>query len=65
MSVDFYKLMKEHNVHHLFLNESGIVKALEESYKTGASDVIKWLSKMDHLCDNVQYIIEEWENQSK
>jgi hypothetical protein len=65
MSIDFYQLMKNHNIHSQFLNESGIVKALEESYKMGTSDVLEWLSKMDYLSDNIQYIKEEWENQNK
>lgn len=65
MSRDFYEIMKEHNVHHLFINESGIVSALEKTYKMGAEDVLNWLLKQDHLCENIQYLVEEWNNQNE
>lgn len=63
MKPDFYQLMKEHNVHHMFLNESGIINALEKSYNQGTSDLLNWLSEQSHLCNNINYIIEEWKNQ--
>jgi hypothetical protein len=61
--------MKEHNVHHMFLNETGVINALKETYnlgkRDGEKDVLNWLSEMNHLSDNINYIIEEWENLKK
>jgi hypothetical protein len=58
------RIIKERNTHSTFLNEEGLVNALEESYNLGVVDVLSWLSKMEHLCPNVQYLIEEWNNQN-
>ena len=33
-----------------------------KSYELGTEDVLKWLSNMDYLSDNITYIIEEWKN---
>jgi hypothetical protein len=63
MKPDFLKILKDHNAHPMFLNESGMLKGLEKCYDQGTEDVWKWLSKMDHLSDNVNYLKEEWENQ--
>jgi hypothetical protein len=35
MKPDFEKLMKEHNVHGMILNNDGMIKALEKSYELG------------------------------
>ena len=35
MRPDFEKLMKEHNVHGMILNNEGMINALEESYELG------------------------------
>ena len=35
MRPDFEKLMKEHNVHGMILNNNGIINALEKSYELG------------------------------
>jgi hypothetical protein len=35
MKPDFEKLMKEHNVHGMILNNKGMVNALEKSYELG------------------------------
>jgi hypothetical protein len=59
------KIIKERNVHSTFINEEGLVNALEKSYNLGVEDVLSWLSKMEHLCPNVQYLIEEWNNQNQ
>ena len=65
MTQDFYTLMREENIHHMFLNETGIINAMKKSYTQGTEDVLIWLSEQTHLCDNVQYLIEEWNNQNK
>jgi hypothetical protein len=28
----------------------------------GTKEVLDWLSKMDYLSDNIDYIIDEWNN---
>jgi hypothetical protein len=35
MRPDFEKLMKEHNVHGMILNNDGMINALEKSYELG------------------------------
>ena len=68
MKPDFLKLIQEHNNHSAFLNLEGLMKAMKISYQMGKSDgndeVLDWLSKMDYLSDNIQYIKEEWKNQN-
>ena len=43
------KIIEENNIHSTFLNEDGLVSALEESYSQGVNDVLDWLKKMEHL----------------
>jgi len=38
---------------------------MEKSYDLGIEEFLEWLSKQDHLSDNINYIIEEWKNQNK
>lgn len=68
MTPDFLKLIQEHNNHSAFLNVEGLMKAMKISYQMGKSDgndeVLDWISKMDYLSDNIQYIKEEWKNQN-
>ncbi len=63
--IDYDKIIKERNVHSTFLNEDGLVNALKESYNLGVSDVLTWFSKMEHLSPNINYLIEEWNNQNE
>lgn len=65
MKHDLMKIIKKNNVHSTILNEKGIVSAMEESYNLGVNDVLDWLSKMDYLSNNIEYLIEEWNNQQK
>lgn len=62
---DFKKIIQENNIHSTFLNEEGIVAALQQSYSLGVKDVLDWLKNMNHISDNVQYLVEEWNNQHK
>jgi len=68
MKLDFYDLIKEHNNHSVFFNPEGIMKAMNIAYQEGKKDgnqeVLEWLSKMDYLSDNIEYIKEEWLNQN-
>ena len=47
-------------VHNSFIDKESVVNAMTDSYNLGVNDVLNWLSKMDYLSDNIEYIIEEW-----
>ena len=49
--------------HSSFLSESAIKSCMYQSYKLGIDDVLEWLKKNDHLSDNINYLIEEFQNQ--
>ena len=56
----------EKNINNNFmLDKDGVIKSMEESYKLGSKEVLDWLSKMDYLSDNINYIIDEWNNINK
>jgi hypothetical protein len=56
----------EKNINNSFvLDKDGVIKSMEESYDLGSKEVLDWLSKMDYLSDNINYIIEEWKNINK
>ena len=56
----------EKNISNNFmLDKDGVIKSMEESYELGSKEVLDWLSKMDYLSDNINYIIEEWNNINK
>ena len=69
MKPNFEKLILKNNSHSLLLDIEGVKNAMNESYEKGIEDgreeVLSWLSKMNHLSDNINYIIEEWKNQKK
>ena len=47
------------------LDKDGVIKSMEESYELGSNEVLDWLSKMEYLSNNINYIIEEWNNIKK
>ena len=56
----------EKNISNNFmLDKDGVIKSMEESYELGSKEVLDWLSKMDYLSDNINYIINEWNNTNK
>ena len=56
----------EKNINNNFmLDKDGVIKSMEESYELGSKDVLDWLSKMEYLSDNINYIINEWNNINK
>jgi hypothetical protein len=56
----------EKNIQNNFvLDKDGVIKSMEESYELGSKEVLDWLSKMDYLSDNINYIIDEWNNINK
>lgn len=58
-------IFEEEILSSTFLDRSSVEKCMERSYNLGREEVFEWLSKMEHLTDNIQYIKEEWENQHK
>lgn len=50
--------------HSSFLSERAIKSCMYQSYNLGVDDVLDWLKKNEHLSDNINYLIEEFRNQS-
>ena len=65
MKPELKKIYDENIVHNEFLDKKSVETCMEESYYLGSNDVISWLSKMDYLSDNIEYLIEEWKNLNK
>ena len=56
----------EKNINNNFvLDKDGVIKSMEESYELGSKEVLDWLSKMEYLSDNINYIINEWNKINK
>jgi hypothetical protein len=49
--------------HSSFLCEDSVMKCMTLSRELGVNDVLLWLSKMDYLSDNMEYLLDEWKNQ--
>jgi len=68
MKPDYLQLIKEHNSHSIILDQEGLINAMDICFEKGkiegVSQVFEWLSNMDYLSDNINYIKEEWENQN-
>ena len=64
--IDYIELIREHNLHSMIVNPDGLAVAMDKCYEQGKLDgeeeLLNWLSKMDYLSDNMEYIIEEWKN---
>lgn len=69
MKPDFFEIVRESNNHSSFLNFEGVVEAMKQTYelgkKHGQEEFLDWLSEMNHLSDNINYIIEEWKNRNQ
>ena len=65
MKDELKKIYEDTIPHSTFLDKSSVENCMENSYNLGVNDVLEWLSKQDYLSDNIKYIIEEWENQTK
>lgn len=65
MKTELKKIIESNIIHNTLLDMKSIEKCVDESYNLGVQDMLAWFSKMDHLCNNIQYIIEEWHNQNK
>jgi hypothetical protein len=65
MKSSLEKILDNNIVHTGFFDRNSVEKCMEQSYDLGSKELIEWLSKQDYLSDNINYIIEEWENQNK
>ena len=57
MKPDFEKLIKEHNVHGMILNNNGIINALEKSYELGKSESEEKYNKLKNAFLD---LLENW-----
>jgi hypothetical protein len=64
MREELNKIYEDTIPHSTFLDKISVEKCMENSYNLGVRDVLKWLSKMEHLSSNIDYIIDEWNNQN-
>lgn len=64
MKEELENIIEENVVHNAFLDRESVEKCVEDSYNLGVKDVLDWLSKKDYLSDNINHIIEEWNNQN-
>ena len=65
MKPSLEKILNTYVVHTGFFDRNSVEKCMEQSYDLGTKEFIEWLSQQDYLSDNINYIIEEWENQNK
>jgi len=65
MKPSLEKILSRYIVHTGFFDRNSVEKCMEQSYDLGTKELIEWLSKQDYPSDNINYIIEEWENQNK
>ena len=65
MKPNLEKILSKYVVHTGFFDRDSVEKCMEKSYDLGVEEFLKWLSKQEHLSDNINYIIEEWKNQNK
>jgi hypothetical protein len=61
MKPDFYEILREHNVHSVFLNPKGIVEAMEKCFNMGEEKSEK---KYDKLKKTFLNLLEECGNNS-
>jgi hypothetical protein len=65
MDPELKKIYEKHIVHNSFLDQNSVESCMKDSFNLGVKKVLEWLSKQDYLSDNINYIIEEWDNQNK
>ena len=51
-------------VSSVFFDKNSVEKCMEKSYDLGRNEVLNWLSEMNHISDNINYLIEEYKNQN-
>jgi len=63
MKNTFSEIYDKNIVHTSFLDKRTVMKCMEDSYFLGVNEVLNWMSEMNHLSDNVDYLIQEYKNQ--
>jgi len=63
MKNTFLEIYDKNIVHTSFLDKRTVMKCMEDSYFLGVNEVLNWMSEMNHLSDNVDYLIQEYKNQ--
>jgi hypothetical protein len=63
MTKKFLEIYENEILHTSFLDKETVLKCMEDSYYLGIKDVLSWMSEMNHISDNLSYIIEEYKNQ--
>lgn len=63
MKNTFLEIYDKNIVHTSFLDKRTVMKCMEDSYYLGVNEVLNWMSEMNHLSDNVDYLIQEYKNQ--
>ena len=68
MKIDYVKLIREHSGSFFFMDIDGLVKAMDVSFnegkKEGTNEVLKWLSEMNYLSNNIENVKEEYLNRT-
>lgn len=78
MKPDFNKLLKKHQTHTTFLDESAVLRALDESYQIGKKTSEGEFTQLKEAFDSLLYeyahtcrlkkatslVIEEWEKKA-
>jgi len=68
MKPDYYELLNEHTLTSAIFDKEGCINAMDICYQIGKTDgtkqVILWLENHRHLSDNIDYLIEEYINQT-
>lgn len=65
MDSELKKIYEKHIVRNSFLDQNSVENCMKDSFNLGTKKVLDWLSKQDYLSDNINYILEEWDNQNK
>lgn len=65
MDSELKKIYEKYIVHNSFLDQNSVENCMNDSFNLGIKKVLDWLSKQDYLSDNINYILEEWDNQNK
>jgi hypothetical protein len=59
------KILNRCIVHRGFFDKPSVERCMQESYDLAIKEFTEWLSNQNHLSDNINYILEEWNNQKK
>ena len=68
MKPNYFELLNEQTVTSSIMDKEGCISAMDICYqigkKDGTQEVLLWLENQKHLSDNIDYLIEEYKNQT-